>query len=198
MVLHPHARELGRNQCWLWVWQPPTQAPCPPAARPEVLWSVFLPTAIFATGRVTRPGLAPHPGPPGHHQSLLVLVLWCWPRSLPWATPPLKRQTHQKPGQQQEEVSFNSSLFPEERLCSSNHSNKLPATRLAIYSSHSGFSFLKGPVALHNIHSLSYHFWNILACFLLADLLFVYNLFTLCLIWKYEQSSSKIPYSMVI
>jgi len=67
-------------------------------------------------------------------------------------------QTHQKPGsskgEQQEEVSSTSFLFPEERLYSTNHSSKLPAIRLAIYSSHSGLPFVEDPVAMHNIHSL--------------------------------------------
>lgn len=64
----------------------------------------------------------------------------------------IKSQDCAKAEQQQEEVS--SCLFPEERLYSTNDSNKLPAIRLAVYPSHSGFSFLKGPVALHNIDSL--------------------------------------------
>lgn len=105
-------------------------------------------------------------------------------RSWRWATLLINMPTHQKPGsskgEQQEEVSSISFLFPEERLYSTNHSNKLPAIRLAIYSVHSGFPSLKGPVAVHNIHSLWYNLWNILACLLLAVLPFVYNLLTFC------------------
>lgn len=75
-------------------------------------------------------------------------------------------QTHEKAGpsegQQREEVSSISFLFPEERLYSTNHSNKLPTIRLAIYSLHSGSPFLKGPVLSDTIYEIfsDVFFWQ--------------------------------------
>lgn len=73
-----------------------------------------------------------------------------FPRTL-WLsiTQLIKTQMYQMPGpskgEKPEEVSPISFLFPEERLSSTNHSNKLPAIGLAICSSHLGFPFPKDP-----------------------------------------------------
>lgn len=138
------------HQPWLPTLQQPAQMCCPlylcllqglpqDGHRGLALLPTQVPQAITSHVCFSFPGAGPGAHSEQHHPSEGTHI---------------KSQDPAKAGRQQEEVSFNSCLFPEERLYSTNHSNKLPAIRLAICSSHSGFSFLKGPVALHNIHSL--------------------------------------------
>lgn len=97
-------------------------------------------------------------------------------------------------GEKPEEVSPISFLFPEERLSSTNHSNKLPAIGLAICSSHLGFPFPKDPGggAQHSSSLIQFtkqfgifSFDSSALCLQSADLL--------CFIQEHEQLHTKSP-----